>query len=146
MYLEKFKKTGNFELSSGLQSNIFYDLKEAMGEPRILEEMARNLCKKIVTRPDIVIGIDYGGIPLAIAVSMKLNIPFAIIRKKRNTHGMGRRVEGYQEKGTVLLIDDVFQTGRSMDKAQTYLTYCGYKVIQTLTILERNLDGEIIEI
>lgn len=138
-----YKKTGDFILSSGLESNYFIDLKEAMGEPQILKQMIEYLEKRIVIRPHVIIGLEYGGIPLAVGLSLKMKIPFAILRKQRNTHGMRNRIEGYQKKGKAIIIDDVYQTGMSTTNAETYLTYSGYKVLQTLTILERDLEGNV---
>lgn len=141
--LKMFKKFGDFKLSSGLQSKVYYDLKEAMGEPKLLQQMITNLMKDIVVKPDLIIGIDFGGIPLAVGLSLKMKIPFAILRKFRNKHGMAKRIEGCQKKGTVLLVDDVYNTGMSTNNAETYLTYCGYKVLQTITLLQRDLAGNL---
>lgn len=141
--LMMFKKFGDFKLSSGLQSKVFYDLKEAMGQPKLLKQMIENLLQDIVVKPDIIVGIDFGGIPLAVGLSLKLNIPFAILRKVRNRHGMGKRIEGCQKKGTVVLVDDIYHTGTSTTNAENYLTFCGYKVIQTITLLQRDQVGNL---
>jgi len=144
MDLEEYKRMGNFTLSSGLKSKVFYDLKEAMGDPQVLDEMIVNLLSRVTLLPDLFIGMDYGGIPLATGLSLKTDIPFAVIRKKRNDHSMKKRIEGYQEKGNVILVDDVKMTGKSLDEAESWLNENGYKITQTLTILERDINGEII--
>jgi len=121
--IKMFKKFGDFRLSSGMQSKVYYDLKEAMGQPKLLKQMIENLLQDIVVKPDIIIGIDFGGIPLAVGLSLKLNIPFAILRKVRNKHGMGKRIEGSQKKGTVVIVDDIYHTGTSTVNAENYLTF-----------------------
>ena len=136
-------RSGNFFLSSGQESQYFIDLKEAMGQPHLLEGMIDYLSKKIITKPNVIVGLEFGGIPLAVGLSLKLKIPFAILRKKRNEHGMRKRIEGYQKKGKAIIVDDVYQSGMSTTNAETYLTYCGYKVLQTLTIMERDLEGNL---
>jgi len=141
--LKMFKKSGDFILSSGLKSHVYYDLKEAMGQPKLLQQMITNLKKDITVKPDLIIGIDFGGIPLAVGLSLKMKIPFAILRKVRNKHGMGKRIEGCQKKGTVLLVDDISNTGLSTTNAENYLTFCGYKVVQTITLLQRDLLGNV---
>lgn len=141
MNLDKYKKTGNFTLSSGEKSNTYYDLKEAMGEPAVLSEMVEEIEKQnphINTNIDIIIGIDYGGIPLAVALSLKKGIPYAVIRKESKTHGMWHRIEGCQKIGRVLLLDDVYTTGKSIGEAKEYLELKGYSIINTTVILDRN--------
>lgn len=135
MNLDKYKKTGNFTLSSGKKSNTYYDLKEAMGEPAVLSEMIDGI---IGIDYDVIIGIDYGGTPLAVALSLRYGVPYAILRKEKKQYAMWHRIEGYQGKGRVLLVDDVSTTGNSMKEAREYLKSEGYDVVKTKVIMERN--------
>ena len=130
MNIEKYKKVGSFKLSSGLQSEVYYDLKEAMGEPQNLMDMTDKLELQIINYPDIIIGLEYGGIPLAISLSLRLNIPYAILRKETKQYGIKNRIEGYQGKGKVLIVDDVSTTGKSIDDAHKYLESIGYNVVE----------------
>ena len=132
MNLEKYKKTGNFVLSSGEQSNVYYDLKEAMGDPVILNDVIKKIeAKHDMSWIDVIIGIEYGGVPLAVGLSLKTGVPFAVLRKKEKEHGMKKRIEGYQRVGNVLLLDDVRTTGASIQNAKEYLTGLGYNVAGT---------------
>lgn len=135
--INKYKKTGNFKLSSGDTSNVYYDIKEAMGEPQNLLDMTSNIESRIKERPDLIIGLEYGGIPLAISLSLKLNIPYAILRKESKKHGTQNRIEGYQGKGSTLIVDDVKTTGNSMWDALKYLKGEGYHIIQMESYFNR---------
>jgi len=137
--IEKYKKTGDFELSSGKKSKFYYDIKEALGEPENLRDITRELDKKHnMKNIDVIIGIDYGGIPMAVALSLYVDIPFAILRKEKKNHGTMKRIEGYQKVGRALLLDDVTTTGGSLKEAKTYLKSLGYEIMATDVALHRN--------
>jgi orotate phosphoribosyltransferase len=103
-----------------------------MGEPTILNEIISKIIKTHnFNNIDVVIGIEYGGIPLAVGVSLITGVPFAILRKKKKAYGTEKRIEGYQKFGNVLLLDDVKTTGHSIELAKEYLFDMGYKIIAT---------------
>ncbi len=136
-YVE-WKKVGRVKLSSGKTSYVYYDLKEMMGFPRLLrDEVMRIAHTTKIDEIDVIIGIDYGGVPLAIALSLMTDIPYAVLRKEQKLHGTQKRIEGIQIKGKCLLLDDVKTTGNSLTKAKEYLEKNGYKVIETHVLLER---------
>jgi len=138
MELLKYKKTGKFTLSSGKESDFYYDIKEAMGEPENLREIISDLDKKHNMKNfDVIIGIDYGGIPLAVGLSLYTSLPFAVIRKEAKDHGTQKRIEGYQEIGNVLLLDDVRTSGNTIKESKDYLKSLGYKIIATETVMKR---------
>ena len=138
MNFDKYKKTGNFTLSSGQTSKEYYDVKEAMGEPENLRELIRDLDKKHrMNNIDVIIGIDYGGIPLAVGLSLYTSVPYAIIRNAKKDHGTKKRIEGYQKVGRVLLLDDVKTTGGSIKEAKNYLKQLGYEIMATSTVMTR---------
>lgn len=136
--LLSFHKIGKFKLSSGHTSNEYYDIKEAMGTCGILEEILIDMQERILEKPDVIIGLELGGIPLAVGLSMRMKIPFAIMRKRKHLHGMQNRIEGYQKRGKILLVDDVRTTGSSLIEAKKALEKLGYKVIQIETVITRS--------
>ncbi len=134
-----WKKKGDYKLSSGKHVETYFDLKEMMGDPRILREEARRIAHTTaIDKVDVIIGIDYGGVPLAIALSLLTNIPYAILRKEAKNHGMAKRIEGCQLRGKCLLLDDVKSTGKSLEEAKKYLEEWRYQVIETHVLMERN--------
>lgn len=140
MTLEKYKKQGKFILSSGEISNYYYDLKEGMGTSKGLLEITSGLVQKFKQMkelPDVIVGLDYGGIPLVVFLSLQFNIPYAVLRKEEKSWGTKKIIEGYQGKGRTIIIDDVETTGKSLDKAETYLTSQGYDVVGRMTVIKR---------
>ncbi len=136
---DKWKKEGVFVLSSGRTIHNYYDLKEMMGDPDELTKEVMHIKKKIDwSKIDVIVGIDYGGTPLAIALSTLTGHPYAIIRKNEKDHGTKKRVEGSPIIGNVLLLDDVRTTGNSIHEARVYLENKGYKIIETIVLLDRD--------
>lgn len=137
--LKQFKKTGNFTLSSGKKSKYYYDLKEAMGDPVLLHQICHDLLLENPERvnADLYIGIEYGGVPLAICCSLMTGTPYAILRKNKKRHGTLSKIEGYKGKGKVILFDDVLTTGNSIKKAVKFLKHKEYEILKTVTIMER---------
>ena len=134
---EKYKKKGSFFLSSGQSSDFYYDIKEAMGTPQNLKRMYADFKLDLPLYFDLFIGLDYGGIPLAVTCSIMTGKPYAILRKKQKPYGTMKVIEGYQGKGKVVLLDDVSTTGKSLKSAEGYLTSQGYEIIKSIVIVDR---------
>ena len=136
-----WKKTGKFTLSSGQIVDSYYDLKEMLGNPKLLEEETYDIMEKSKKHNfDVIIGIDYGGVPLAVSLSLKTGIPYAILRKEQKLHGMQKRIEGSPIKGRCILLDDVKTTGKSLVEAKDYLNNNDYYVLKSFILLDRLFD------
>ena len=141
---DPWKKEGVFVLSSGKTVQNYYDLKEMMGEPdKLLDEVIAIKKKVDWDKIDVIVGIDYGGTPLAIALATTTGYPYAVIRKDEKTHGMRKRIEGSPVIGRVLLVDDVRTSGRSIHDATAYLENKGYKIEKTVVLLDRDDMGDL---
>lgn len=137
MNVEKYKINGEFKLSSGQITDHYYDLKQAMGDPVTLQQIFSELMPQIPMDVEIFIGIDYGGIPLAITCSLMTGKPYAVIKKARKEYGTMKRIEGTEKKGRVVLLDDVENTGETIKNSVKYLNENGYDVIKILTVMKR---------
>lgn len=137
MNIEKYKINGEFKLSSGQITDHYYDLKQAMGDPVTLQQIFSELMPQIPMDVEIFIGIDYGGIPLAITCSLMTGKPYAVIKKARKEYGTMKRIEGTEKKGRVVLLDDVENTGETIKNSVKYLNENGYDVIKILTVMKR---------
>jgi len=138
MNVEGYNKKGKFKLSSGKYTDHYYDLKQAMGEPTNLQHMFAELMPEIPIDVEVFIGIDYGGIPLAVTCSLMTGKPFAVLRKKKKEHGTEKRIEGWEKKGKAVLLDDVENTGETIKNSVKYLNENGYNVIKVLTVMKRS--------
>ncbi len=130
-------KKGAYRLSSGKTSNIYIDLREALGHPVLRSKLLSLLASKassIIGYVDVVAGVATGGIPWASMLAMLYGKPLAYVRSAAKQHGTGRLVEGARvEARSVLLVDDVATTGSSLARAVDAITreggYTGYAVV-----------------
>src|SRR5689334_25222347 len=61
-----------------------------------------------------------------------------LVRKAEKAHGMGRRVEGFQEKGArVVIVDDVCTTGGSTIQAIEAALEFGFNIVAVACLVER---------
>jgi orotate phosphoribosyltransferase len=80
-------------------------------------------------------------IVIAVAVASGLLNGF-LVRKAEKQHGMGRRIEGFQEKGArVIIVDDVCTTGGSTVQAIEAAREFGFEVVGVMCLVEREEAG-----
>nr|WP_187286196.1 orotate phosphoribosyltransferase [Methanothermus fervidus] len=137
-------KFGNFTLSSGKKSNYYINVKGAITYPKILKILTNIIVKKIKDL-DIqkIAGPAVGAIPIITAVSLKANIPFVIIRKKKKKYGTSKLVEGDLSKNDkVVVIEDVTTTGNSLLRSIRIIEDAGAKVERAIVVVDRG-EGAI---
>ncbi len=135
--IKKCIKYGNFVLTSGRKSSYYIDLKEIITKPHVLNEIIERICG-IVRDFDKVAGIELGSIPIAVALSLKTNKEYIIIRKKEKKHGIKKLYEGNIERGdVVLIVDDVSTTGGSILRAANILRKEGAIVKEAAVVVDR---------
>ena len=116
-------KFGSFTLKSGLTSPFYFDLREMISFPFILEGIADLLVERIkVMEFDVLTGIPYTALPIASLVASKMQKPLVYMRKEEKAYGTGNNVIGKFEKGAkCLVIDDLITTGASkIETAEKY--------------------------
>ena len=98
-------------------------------------------------KPRAVGGLTMGADPIVVAVSVlsaQASAPIHgfLVRKSEKAHGMGRRIEGFQEKGApVVIVDDVCTTGSSTIQAIEAAREFGFEVIGVACLVEREEAG-----
>ncbi len=112
-------------LVSGLWSPVYLQLRELCSNPRLLAaagEALGRLVERYVPDADCLVGVAFGGIPLAVAASLATGIPAAMTRKiaGRDEHatsealasyGQHAAVEGALTSGARLVLIDDLVTG-----------------------------------
>ena len=128
---------GKFTLASGEESDYYVDMKKAMTDPRILRSIASMIAEE-VRGADRIGGMELGAIPFVVAVSLEIDIPYLMVRKKKKGHGTGRQVEGYLNKGDhVIMLEDVTTTGNSTWRAVEAVREIGGVVNKVVVIVDR---------
>ena len=116
-------KFGSFTLKSGLTSPFYFDLRDMISFPFILEGIADLLVERIKDMEfDVLTGIPYTALPIASLVASKMQKPLVYMRKEEKAYGTGNNVIGKFEKGAkCLVIDDLITTGASkIETAEKY--------------------------
>ena len=136
---------GDFTLASGKKSKYYIDIKKAITDPKILEEVADEMAHILEDKEievDRIAGVVLGSVPLAVALSLRTGIPFVMIRKEPKDHGTGKLFEGSMDKGMkVLVVEDVVTSAGSAAYAIEVLRNAGAEVGHVLSVVDREEGG-----
>ena len=142
-------KTGKFVLSSGKESNIYFDGRITSLLPESLEIISEILFEDIKKHSiDVIAGPTLGADAIVAGVLMiaareKFKLKGAIVRKETKTHGTGKMVEGnYVEGDKVLVVDDTCTTGGSVLFAARIMEENKCVVTEIRCVLDRNEGGK----
>jgi orotate phosphoribosyltransferase len=139
-------RLGEFTLSSGGKSDYYIDCRTTTLHARGAELTGRvflDLIQQQGWKPQAVGGLTMGADPIVVAtsiISSQMGAPIDgfLVRKAEKAHGMGRRVEGFQEKGArVVIVDDVCTTGSSTIQAIEAAREFGFTIAGVACLVER---------
>ena len=139
-------RLGEFTLSSGGKSDYYIDCRTTTLHAQGSELTGRvflELIQQHGWKPQAVGGLTMGADPIVVATSVISSqagnpIHGFLVRKAEKAHGMGRRVEGFQEKGArVVIVDDVCTTGSSTIQAIEAAREFGFEVVGAACLVER---------
>ncbi len=145
-------KLGEFKLSSGATSDYYIDCRTTTlhAEGGRLTGLAiLDLIHHHKLKPAAIGGLTMGADPIVSNVAsasawhaQKVHgaplIHGFLVRKAEKTHGTGRRIEGFFEKGApVAIVDDVCTTGASTITAIEAAKEAGMNVIAAICLVER---------
>jgi len=130
---------GDFVLSSGKRSKYYLDKWRFETKPELLREIARALAGLLPDPPPgRLAGVELGGVPLVIALSLETGIPSLIVRRQAKEYGTAKGIEGVFEAGErVVLVEDVLTTAGQAIAAAQRLTAAGLEVVRILYVIDR---------
>lgn len=148
--LKRSFSKGQFQLSSGEESNYYLDMKYSMLDPEGINALSRLVLERVKdAEVDYIGGLEMGAVPLIGPIAMLSNeqtrqLPGFFVRKEIKNHGTMKLIEGVQEgelKGKrVVILDDVTTTGGSAMIAVRAVQEAGANVILVLSVVDR-LEG-----
>jgi len=134
---------GDFVLKDGRHSPIYVDLRVLIAVPPVLAHVAgAMLARSTGVAYDVLAGIPYAGLPLAVAMALQSGRPLVYPRKEAKSYGTQRQVEGVFTPGQrALVIDDVVTTGGAKLEAIEPLRAAGLVVEDILVVVDREQSG-----
>jgi len=140
-------KFGVFTLSNDQLSPYYVDLRIVTSFPETFVRIEKLYQQVVMRDPQLkenkrIAGIPTAGTPFAAVLAFYLKKPFLYVRKD-TTHGRQRRVEGILNPGdTVLLIDDLITTGKTIITTADAIRSEGGIVNDALVLIDRQEGGE----
>ena len=147
---ERSFRLGDFTLSSGLKSDYYIDCRTTTLHAEGSELTGRvflDLFREQNWNPAAAGGLTLGADPIVTAITVISSqehrpVHGFLVRKAEKTHGMGRRIEGFQEKGaSVVIVDDVCTTGSSTIQAIEAARKFGFRIVGVACLVEREEAG-----
>jgi orotate phosphoribosyltransferase len=142
-----------FRLVSGVESNVYFNMKPTMFDAEGAALMARLVVGRLArAEVELAGGLEMGAVPIvaaATALSGLAGPPIQgfFVRKKAKEHGARLRVEGLAPGETlsgkrIAIVDDVCTTGGSALAAIEEVREAGGEVVLVLAIVDREEGAE----
>jgi orotate phosphoribosyltransferase len=129
---------GDFVLSSGRRSSVYFDKFRFLTDPALLRDVA--IATASLLPPDVtLLGAPEGAAMLLVAaVSLETGLPVAVVRKEPKPYGTGAQVEGnLPPDSRVALLEDVSTTGHQVRRAAEVLEAAGAGIAAIVLAIDR---------
>ncbi len=146
-------RTGEFVLSSGKRSSLYFNMKPTMMDSRGAELAARAFIALMAENDlEYVSGLEMGAVPVigamaAVGTLIGHPVKTTFVRKRKKEHGTKELIEGLGPDKSlsgkaVLVIDDVATSGKSILQAIEEVRQAGGVVNYAAALVNRHEGGD----
>jgi orotate phosphoribosyltransferase len=136
--IEASELHGDFVLSSGKRSSVYFDKFRFLTDPPLLKEVAAAVVGLLPEGITHLAAPEGAATLLVAAVALQAHLPIAVVRKEPKAYGTMSQVEGHAPPGAqIALIEDVSTTGHQVLKAAKVLEAAGCQVGIIVLALDR---------
>ncbi len=129
---------GDFVLSSGTRSAVYFDKYRFLTDPWLLRETARAVADLLPDGATHLAAPEGAATLLVAAVSLDTGLPTAVVRKEAKAYGTRSRVEGHAPPDArMALIEDVSTTGHQVHEAARALEELGCRIARIVLAIDR---------
>jgi orotate phosphoribosyltransferase len=129
---------GEFVLSSGRRSPVYFDKFRFLTDPGLLRELARAVAALLPPGTTLLAAPEGAAMLLVAAVALETGLPIAVVRKERKAYGTRALVEGVVPPGArAALVEDVSTTGAQVLRAARALEEEGARVEAIVLAIDR---------
>jgi orotate phosphoribosyltransferase len=124
--IEKILQRGHFKLSSGLHSNIYFNTKELLKYPTLIDKMLDEYIKKYnlnSQKIDVIAGIAMGSICFAYHLALKLESKPEFIYFERDKVTKKLKLPkniNFPKNKNIYILEDVYTTGKTLLEVRNY--------------------------
>jgi orotate phosphoribosyltransferase len=129
---------GDFVLSSGRRSTVYFDKFRFLTDPSLLRETATAVSALLPNGITHLAAPEGAATLLVSAVALQVHLPIAVVRKEAKAYGTMAQVEGHAPPGAqVALIEDVSTTGHQVLAAAKALEAQGCQIGIVILAIDR---------
>lgn len=146
LLIEKSLSFGEFILASGKKSNFYFDARittlSAQGS-YLIGNIICDLIKEYGLKSKYIGGLSIGADPIISSVTVisyqrQMPLDGFLVRKEAKAHGKKKKIEGFIEKGSdVIIVDDIATTGGSTLQAIKAAEEEGHRVEGVFALVDR---------
>jgi orotate phosphoribosyltransferase len=129
---------GDFVLSSGKRSAVYFDKFRFLTDPPLLRELAAAVADVLPEGITHLAAPEGAATLLVAAVALQTHLPIAVVRSEPKEYGTMAQIEGHAPPGgQVALIEDVSTTGHQVLRAAKALEAAGCQVGIVVLAIDR---------
>lgn len=144
--IEASELHGDFVLSSGQRSSVYFDKFRFLTRPDLLRDVATAAASKLAPGTALLGAPEGAAMLLVAAVSLQTGLPVTVVRKEAKSYGTRAQVEGEVPNGAITtLLEDVSTTGHQVRRAAEVLAEAGADVQGIVLAIDRGGAGHLRE-